>query len=190
MTRPWTNSGGPALSCDCRTISPCLPAFIARLDDGAAGLRLVAEAAQIAERTSESWCDAELERERAELLLLDPSNHARSEADAAFKRAIDIAVAQGAKMLELRASAARAGLWAERGEPQRAFDILSPIYDWFTEGFETPGGRSFRRGADNERTRAIERAPGPITRRTIVDPSVKLLRRSRRENEGRNVPCC
>ena len=63
---------------------------------------------------------------------------AREEADAAFKRAIEIAVAQGAKMLELRASTARARLWAERGEHQRAFDMLSPVYDWFTEGFETP----------------------------------------------------
>jgi predicted ATPase len=105
----------------------------------ASGLRCIAEAAQIAERTLESWCNAELERERGELLLLDPSDRqACEEADAAFKRAIEIAVAQGAKMLELRASTARARLWAARGEHQRAFDKLSPVYDWFTEGFETP----------------------------------------------------
>ncbi|MER8766769.1 adenylate/guanylate cyclase domain-containing protein [Mesorhizobium sp. M0968] len=104
----------------------------------ASGLRCVAEAAQIAERTLESWCDAELERERGELLLLDPSDQARSQADSAFKQAIEIAVAQGAKMLELRASTARAQLWAARGEPQRAFDTLSPVCGWFTEGFETP----------------------------------------------------
>lgn len=84
------------------------------------------------------WCDAELECERGELLLLDPSDHARSQADAAFKQAIEIAVAQGAKMLELRASTARARLWAARGELQRAFDMLSPVCGWFTEGFETP----------------------------------------------------
>ena len=103
----------------------------------AAGLKIVAEATQIAERTLESWCNAELERERGELLLLDPSDDARDEAEAAFKRAIDIAANQGAKMLELRASAALARVWAERSERKKAFDVLAPIYDWFTQGFDT-----------------------------------------------------
>jgi class 3 adenylate cyclase/tetratricopeptide (TPR) repeat protein len=103
-----------------------------------AGLRLGDEAAQIAERNLESWCNAEIERERGELLLLDSSDNAREEAAAAFSRAIQIAADQGAKMLELRASAALARLWAERGELKKAFDVLAPIYDWFTEGFDTP----------------------------------------------------
>jgi class 3 adenylate cyclase/predicted ATPase len=104
----------------------------------AAGLRIVAEATEVAERTLESWCNAELERERGELLLLDPSDDARAEAEAAFKRAIDIAANQGAKILELRASAALARLWAEHSERKRALNVLAPIYDWFTEGFDTP----------------------------------------------------
>jgi predicted ATPase len=103
-----------------------------------AGLRLGAEAAQVAERDLESWCNAEIERERGELLLLDSSDNAREEAAAAFSRAIQIAADHGAKMLELRASAALAQLWAERGELKKAFDVLAPIYDWFTEGFDTP----------------------------------------------------
>ena len=45
---------------------------------------------------------------------------------------------QGAKTLELRASIACARLCAEQGEGQRAFDMLSPIYRWFAQGFETP----------------------------------------------------
>jgi tetratricopeptide (TPR) repeat protein len=104
----------------------------------AAGLRLVAEAAQIAERNLESWCNAEIERERGELLLLDSSDDAREEAVAAFRRAIHIAADQGAKMLELRASAALARLWAQCGERKKALDLLAPIYDWFTQGFDTP----------------------------------------------------
>ncbi|ATU94655.1 AAA family ATPase [Phyllobacterium zundukense] len=104
----------------------------------AAGFKIVAEATQIAERTLESWCNAELERERGELLLLDPSDDAREEAEAAFKRAIDIAANQGAKMLELRASAALARLWAEHNRRKEAFDVLAPIYEWFTQGFDTP----------------------------------------------------
>ena len=102
-----------------------------------AGLRLLAEAAHIVERTLESWCDAELERERGELLLLDPSDEAHAEADAVFRRAIEIAVIQGTKMLQLRASVALARLWAARGERQKASEMLSPIYDWFTEGLDT-----------------------------------------------------
>ena len=42
------------------------------------------------------------------------------------------------RLLELRASVRRARLWAERGERQKAFDMLSPIYGWFTQGFDTP----------------------------------------------------
>lgn len=103
-----------------------------------AGLRLVAEASQIAERNLESWCNAEIERERGELLLLDSSDDAREEAVAAFRRAIRIAADQGAKMLELRASAALARLWAQCGEREKALDVLTPIYDWFTQGFDTP----------------------------------------------------
>ena len=56
----------------------------------------------------------------------------------AFKHAIEIATDQGAKMLELRASVARARLCADHGERQKAFDMLSPIYGWFAQGFETP----------------------------------------------------
>jgi predicted ATPase len=104
----------------------------------ALGLKMVTEAAQIAERNHESWCNAMLELERGELLLLDVSGEARGEADAAFKHAIEIATAQDAKTLELRASVAQARVFAAKGEGQKAFDMLSPIYGWFTEGLETP----------------------------------------------------
>jgi predicted ATPase len=79
-----------------------------------------------------------LEVERGKLLLLNPSENARREADTAFKHAIDIATDQGAKTLELRATVARARLCAEQGEGQKAFDMLSPIYSRFAEGIETP----------------------------------------------------
>jgi predicted ATPase len=117
----------------------CLLASIQRkAGRRAAGLRIVAEAAQIAERNLESWCNAEIERERGELLLLDSSDDAREEAGAAFRRAIRIAADQGAKMLELRASAALARLWARYRERKKALDVLTPIFDWFTQGLDTP----------------------------------------------------
>jgi class 3 adenylate cyclase/tetratricopeptide (TPR) repeat protein len=104
----------------------------------ATGLQLVTEAARIAEKNNENWCNAMLEVERGKLLLLNPSENARREADTAFKHAIDIATDQGAKTLELRATVARARLCAEQGEGQKAFDMLSPIYSRFAEGIETP----------------------------------------------------
>ena len=86
----------------------------------AAGLKLLVEAAQSVEKNYESWCNAMLELERGELLLLDAPKEAGGEADAAFKHAIDIASQQGAKMLETRATVARARLCAKQGERQKA----------------------------------------------------------------------
>ena len=81
----------------------------------AAGFKLLVEAAQSVEKNHESWCNAMLELERGELLLLDAPKEAGGEADAAFRHAIDIASQQGAKMLELRATGARARFCAKQG---------------------------------------------------------------------------
>jgi predicted ATPase len=42
-----------------------------------------------------------------------------------------------AKSFELRATTSLARLWGEGGDRQRAYDLLAPIYGWFTEGFDT-----------------------------------------------------
>ena len=44
---------------------------------------------------------------------------------------------QQAKMWELRTSISLARLWRSQGKPQEAYELLTPIYDWFTEGFDT-----------------------------------------------------
>jgi class 3 adenylate cyclase/predicted ATPase len=102
------------------------------------GLRLIDEAEAIAKANNESWCNAELHREHGELLLLASSHDAETQADREFQAAIETAVAQGAKLLELRASVARARLQASLGRHQQARDILTPIYGWFSEGLDTP----------------------------------------------------
>ena len=48
-----------------------------------------------------------------------------------------IAQAQQAKSLELRAARDLARLWGEQGRRAEAHDLLSPVYGWFTEGFDT-----------------------------------------------------
>ena len=44
---------------------------------------------------------------------------------------------QQAKSLELRAAMRLAHLWQQQGKRQNAYDLLAPIYDWFSEGFDT-----------------------------------------------------
>ena len=41
-------------------------------------------------------------------------------------------------MFELRAAMSLAQLWTDQRKPTEARDLLSPIYDWFTEGLDTP----------------------------------------------------
>jgi len=45
---------------------------------------------------------------------------------------------QEARSVELRAATSLACLWVEIRERQRAYDLLAPVYGWFTEGFDTP----------------------------------------------------
>jgi len=66
---------------------------------------------------------------------LPPST--QEEAEACFHKAIDIACQQQAKSLELRASTSLARLWQQQGKREEAHKLLSDIYGWFTEGFDT-----------------------------------------------------
>jgi predicted ATPase len=59
------------------------------------------------------------------------------EAEACFDRALAVAGQQSARMWELRAATSLARLWAGRGRRREAQAVLSSIYGWFTEGFET-----------------------------------------------------
>ena len=46
--------------------------------------------------------------------------------------------AQQTKCWELRAATSLARLWRDQGKRGAASDLLAPIYNWFTEGFDTP----------------------------------------------------
>ncbi len=60
-----------------------------------------------------------------------------SAAERSYSEAIDVARPQSAKTWQLRATTRLAGLWHGQGKTEEARDLLDPIYDWFTEGFET-----------------------------------------------------
>ena len=50
---------------------------------------------------------------------------------------MEIAQRQQAKSWELRASTSLARLWQQQGKTAEAHQMLSEIYHWFTEGFDT-----------------------------------------------------
>jgi predicted ATPase len=52
-------------------------------------------------------------------------------------QAITVARQQEVKSLELRAAMSLAQWWHRQGKRQQAYDELAPVYDWFTEGFDT-----------------------------------------------------
>ena len=59
------------------------------------------------------------------------------EAEACFQKAIAIAQKQEAKSWELRAATSLARLWQQQGKVAEARELLAPVYNWFTEGFDT-----------------------------------------------------
>ncbi len=59
------------------------------------------------------------------------------EAEACFQKAIAVARRQSAKSWELRAATSVARLWQQQRKVAEARDLLVPVYNWFTEGFET-----------------------------------------------------
>ena len=58
--------------------------------------------------------------------------------EASFNDALDTARQQGAKSLELRAAMSLARIWQGQGKTVQAHALLSAIYNWFSEGFDTP----------------------------------------------------
>ena len=70
-------------------------------------------------------------------MLLARSAEHRAEAEACFRYALAVARRQQAKSLELRAATSLARLWQQQGKRAAAYALLTPIYGWFTEGFDT-----------------------------------------------------
>ena len=101
-----------------------------------AGLTAVAEALAFVEKTEERYYEAELHRIQGELLLQQSSAKA-ADTEACFHTAIEIAQRQQAKSWELRAATSLARLWQGQGKKQEARELLAPVYNWFTEGFDT-----------------------------------------------------
>ncbi len=102
----------------------------------AAGLTVLAEALTLAGATGERWYEPELHRLKGALLLQQSADN-HTEAQACFQHALEIARAQQARSLELRAATSLSRLWQQQGKRNTARLLLSEVYTWFTEGFDT-----------------------------------------------------
>ncbi len=127
------------------------------------GLEALAKVAEVMHHNEERFSAAEVHRIKGELLLAQegksgspaaayrpgqnpvPSlvegakgqNRHKAKAEECFCQAIDIARRQEAKLLELRAATSLSRLWQQQGKKAKARQLLSEIYSWFTEGFDT-----------------------------------------------------
>jgi predicted ATPase len=101
-----------------------------------AGLTALAEAMTLVAATEERWWEAEVYRLQG-VLLLQRSRADVGQAEACFQQALEVARRQQAKALELRTALSLARLWQKHGKRQAVHDLLVPVYDWFTEGFDT-----------------------------------------------------
>jgi class 3 adenylate cyclase/predicted ATPase len=100
------------------------------------GLTVLTEALTRVDTTGERWYESEIYRLKGALLLQQSSDH-YAEAESCFHHALEIARHQQAKSFELRTATSLARLWKQQGKRQEAHDLLAPVYNWFTEGFDT-----------------------------------------------------
>jgi hypothetical protein len=95
------------------------------------------EALDTAERNEERWCVPELLRVKGQLFLVSGGLRNVGAAEDQFVRALDVARRQDALSWELRAATSLAQLWHQQNRPTDAHDLLAPVFERFTEGFET-----------------------------------------------------
>jgi predicted ATPase len=119
------------------------PYYLALLAEGygkagqaEAGLHVLAEALAVMEAIEDRYYTAELYRLQGELLLARAVEQP-TEAETCFHHALDVARQQQAKSWELRAAMSLSRLWQRQGKRAEARELLTPIYGWFTEGFDT-----------------------------------------------------
>lgn len=112
----------------------------------AEALAVLDKAQSETERSGARWYEAEIWRHRAEALKdMGRNIDAAHSAD----RAIEVARHQEARLWELRATTFRAQLFSETGDRRQAADLLTPVFGWFSEGFDTPDLRESRKQLDD-----------------------------------------
>jgi hypothetical protein len=119
----------------------------ARASQAKTGLRAMDRALVWIEQSGVRSLEAEVWRMRGELLLKvddgrrttddGETESSSGDAESCFRRALEIAREQGARWLELQTAVSLARLWQTQGRCDEARNLLSGVYGWFTEGFDT-----------------------------------------------------
>ena len=102
----------------------------------AEALEAVNDAAELIEQTGEVRWIAETKRVKGEMLLLQSADN-DADAVALFNEALAVAAGQGSRSFELRAATSLARRHLGRENGAEALTVLEPVYDGFTEGFDT-----------------------------------------------------
>jgi predicted ATPase len=100
------------------------------------GLKALAEALRFTKMNGVGYWEAEIYGLQGELLLAKGAPE--EGAEQCYRQGLDIARRQHAKMLELRAAMRLSRLWQKQGKQTEAYRLLAEIYEWFSEGFDTP----------------------------------------------------
>lgn len=143
-------------SCDSGGWKPGYPEHLSVLAEGMAGLGRYADAVDVvnlalaaADSGGECWVNAELLRLKGDFRLRETTGHAADEAEGWFREALQLARRQGALAWELRAAVSLARLLVGRERNNDAHQLLAPVYERFTEGFDTPDLVAARRLMDD-----------------------------------------
>ena len=117
-----------------------------RVGDVETGVSALSEAMELVRRLDERYMEPELNRLKGELLLMGkgPETETEAEAEKCFLEALEIARKQHARSWELRAAMSLCRLRAKQGRRDEAHELLSGVYNRFTEGFNTPDLRQAR----------------------------------------------
>jgi tetratricopeptide (TPR) repeat protein len=129
----WEASGGQQGTTSTKS---GLAVAMAQLGDLAGAIVLIDEAIAQIERPGweERHYYAEALRIKGWLLA---RNGDRESAERAYIASLDWARTQQAKSWELRTSTSYARLMRDQGRAREAYELLAPVYGWFTEGFAT-----------------------------------------------------
>ena len=100
----------------------------------ALGLSTLGDTLEQMHNSGERECESEMFRRRGRLLLLQQE---QVRAEESYQIALRLARRDLAKLWELRAAMDLALLWRDKGKPDEAHKLLAPVYNWFTEGFDT-----------------------------------------------------
>ena len=110
-------------------------------------LQTLDTALHVITRTGERTYAAELARQKGELCLMlveeietgsnENTQSIVAQAESYFQEALAIARQQDAKSWELRAALSLSELWRTQNRGEDAYNLLQPIYAWFSEGLDT-----------------------------------------------------